>query len=324
MTIGNKIRFYRNLRGYTQEELGEKIGLKGDRVRQYENGIRTPKADMLKTIADALDVDIAALSDINISSSEDIMHILFELEDNYLIDIEKVDGKAVIVVDDKAACNSVLNTYLNYWYDKKQVFSVDKHAYYKDPRLIEYRSWRGRFLSNEISFEKSILLNIQNTYKDEIEKLAKAKTKHCETISDLIRLVCKISPDILLGISEEPPINNVYGLVFNAEKLLNPDSYSSEFAAYKYELDYLDKLGCSCIPQIEYSGSVLKVTYFIQFPGFGAVNVMVKEWLNFARKSESYSSLAKREFEKNFENKLQTIEEFTIKELTDNGGLPPD
>ena len=51
---------------------------------------------------------------------------------------------------------------------------------------------------------------------------------------------------------------------------------------------------------------------------------MVKEWLNFARKSESYSSLAKREFEKNFENKLQTIEEFTIKELTDNGGLPPD
>lgn len=324
MTIGNKIKFYRNLRGYTQEELGKMIGLQGDRVRQYENGIRTPKADMLKKIADALDVDDAALSDINISSSEDIMHILFELEDNYLIDIEKIDGKAVIVVDDKASCNSVLNTYLNYWYDKKQVFSLDKHVYYKDPRLIEYRSWRGRFLSNEIGFENGIILNIQNTYKDEIEKLAKAKTKHCKTIPDLIRLICKIPPDILLGISDEPPIDNIYGLVFNAEKLLNPESFSSEFAAYKYELEYLNKLGCSSIPQIEYSGSVLKVTYFIQFPGFGVVNAMVKEWLNFARKSESYSPLAKIEFEKNFESRLQAIEEYTIKELIDNDGLPPD
>ena len=58
MTIGNKIRFFRNLRGYTQDELGHKIGLQGDRVRQYESGIRTPKADMLKAIADALDVDV--------------------------------------------------------------------------------------------------------------------------------------------------------------------------------------------------------------------------------------------------------------------------
>ena len=58
MTIGNKIRLFRDLRGYTQAELGQKVGLPGDRIRQYENDVRTPKADMLKAIADALDVDV--------------------------------------------------------------------------------------------------------------------------------------------------------------------------------------------------------------------------------------------------------------------------
>lgn len=315
MTIGNKIRFYRNLRGYTQEELGKKIGLQGDRVRQYENGIRTPKEDMLKTIAKALDVDVAALSDINISSSEDIMHILFELEDYYSIDIEKIDGKACIVFNDKASCNSVLNTYLNYWYDKKQVFSLDEYVDQKDPRLIEYRSWRGRFKSNEVDFENGIILNIYNTYEDEVEKLTKAKTKHCKTLPDLIRLICKIPPDTLLDICDDPTVGSVYGLVFNAERLLNPDSFSTEFASYLYELDYLKKLGCNSLPQIEYSGSVLKVTFFIQFPAFNIVIDMVKEWLNFARKSDSYSVLAKKDFEKKFESKLQELNDATIKEV---------
>ena len=68
MTIGDKISFIRTLRGYTQADLGKKVDLQGDRIRQYENDVRTPKADMLKAIADALDVDVAALSDINITS----------------------------------------------------------------------------------------------------------------------------------------------------------------------------------------------------------------------------------------------------------------
>ena len=84
------------------------------------------------------------------------MHILFELEDNLSIDIEKRDGKTILVFDNDDSRNSVINTYLNYWYDKKQVFSLDKYADDKDPRVKEYRSWRGRFKSNEASFEDGI------------------------------------------------------------------------------------------------------------------------------------------------------------------------
>lgn len=320
MTIGQKIRFYRDLRGYTQAELGSKVGLQADRIRQYETNVRTPKMDKLKEIAAALDVDVAALSDINITGSEDIMHILFELEDRFSINIEKQNGKTVLVIDDEADCNSTLNTYLSYWYDKRQVFSLDKISDYNDPRLSEYKSWRGRFRSNEIAFENSIINNIADTYRDEVERLSKAKTKHCETITDLIRLICRISPDILLGKSNEPPIDNIYGFVFNADNLLNSETYSSEFAAFLYELKYLEKLGCNTVSAIEYTGSVLKVTYFIQLGGFNIVTDRVEEWLNFTKKSNTLSVLAKKEFERKFENDLQPYNEATIKEFVETYG----
>ena len=83
MTVGQKIRFFRDLRGYTQAELGEMVGLPGDRIRQYETNVRTPKLDKLREIADALDVDVAAISYVDIGDDEHIMQIIFELEDQY-------------------------------------------------------------------------------------------------------------------------------------------------------------------------------------------------------------------------------------------------
>ena len=321
MTIGNKIRFFRNLRGYTQDELGQKIGLQGDRVRQYENGIRTPKEDMLRSIADALDVDVAALSDINIKSEEDIMHILFELEDNFSIDIEKQDGKTVLVIDNEDRRNSVLNTYLNYWYDKRQVYSLDKYSDAKDPRVIDYRSWRGRFGSNEVLFENEVLRNIGDAYKAELDKLSKGKAKHCETISDLVRLVCSISPDILIGTDEElndilNPIKS-YGFVFDAEQLTKPGNVSEAFAKFLYEFYYFRKQNYKCYSSIQYTGSVLKLTYFITAGGFNMVTEMVDKWINYNQKKDSYSALARKEFEKQFEDDLKYYSEATIKEITE-------
>lgn len=328
MTIGNKIRFFRNLRGYTQDELGQKIGLQGDRVRQYENGIRTPKADMLKTIADALDVDVAALSDIDIRSEEDIMHVLFELEDNFSINIEKQDGKTVLVIDNEDSRNSVLNTYLNYWYDKKQVYSLDKYSDAKDPRVIDYRSWRGRFGSNEADFENSIRENIIVAYKDEVAKLAKAKTKPCKTIADLIRLLSSISTDLLIGTEKElqnilNPITS-YGFVFDAEKLLNAESLSKEFALFLYEIDHIKSLDCKCYSTINYSGTGLKITFFISIGGFNMVTDMINDWINYCKKSDSYSVLAKKEYEKQFKDELKRYDDATYEQIIDIYGKIPN
>ena len=318
MTIGDKIRFYRTLRNYTQADLGKLVNLPGDRIRQYENDIRTPKADMLKAIADALDVDVAALSDINIKSEEDIMHILFELEDNFSINIEKQNGK---IIDDEDSRNSVLNTYLNYWYDKKQVYSLDKYSDAKDPRVIDYRSWRSRFGSNETLFENEVLQNISDAYKAEVDKLSKDKAKHCETISDLVRLVCSISPDILIGTDEElndilNPIKS-YGFVFDAEQLTKPGNVSEAFAKFLYEFYYFRKQNYKCYSSIQYTGSVLKITYFITAGGFNMVTEMVDKWINYNRKRSAYSLLARKDFKKQFEDDLKYYSDATIKEITE-------
>ncbi len=314
MTIGNKIRLFRDLRGYTQAELGQKVGLPGDRIRQYENDVRTPKADMLKAIADALDVDVEALSDINIQNEADIMHVLFELEDKHTIDIERIDGKTAIVFDNDDIRNTILNTYLNYWYDKRQVFSLDKYSDNKDPRVIEYKSWRGRFSSNETDFEKSILQNLKDIYADERAKLTKAKTKHCETVADLIRAFCKVAPDLLID-AAEASATGIYGFVFNADKLLDPDAYSSDFAYLLYEMDHFLGLGATGFPSIEYTGSALLIRFYASMGGMNIVCNMVNDWLNYNRKKDSYSSLAKKEFEKKFEEDLKFYSDATIKEM---------
>lgn len=80
MTLGDKIRKYRSLNGLTQKELGLKIGFSSatadSRIRKYEKDLMAPKDDIRNKLAEALNIDIEALSDINISSYIDIMYIL--------------------------------------------------------------------------------------------------------------------------------------------------------------------------------------------------------------------------------------------------------
>lgn len=99
-TIGNKIRCIRKFRGCTQAELGKMVGLSGDRIRQYENDIRKPKEELLKKLAIALKVNLAAISDTNISNFDDVMHILFLLEDVLKISINKNNNQYSLIIND--------------------------------------------------------------------------------------------------------------------------------------------------------------------------------------------------------------------------------
>jgi transcriptional regulator with XRE-family HTH domain len=85
MTLGNKIRKYRQLIGLTQKELGLMAGFSeataDSRIRKYESDAMAPKTAIRQKLADALDVDLPALSDLDISSHEDVMQALFQLEE---------------------------------------------------------------------------------------------------------------------------------------------------------------------------------------------------------------------------------------------------
>ena len=96
MATGERIRFFRTLRGMTQKYLGMLLGFPPSsadvRMAQYESEDRTPKADLTAQMAEALDVSPRAIAVPDIDSMDGLMHTLFALEDRRLIRILDADG----------------------------------------------------------------------------------------------------------------------------------------------------------------------------------------------------------------------------------------
>ena len=83
MAVGDRIKRARNLRGMTQKELGIAIGFEEKsadiRIAQYESNTRTPKEELLRKIAEVLDVNYRSLYEPTLYAAEDVMYTLFEL-----------------------------------------------------------------------------------------------------------------------------------------------------------------------------------------------------------------------------------------------------
>ncbi len=103
MAIGERIHFFRTLRGMTQKYLGMALGFPEKsadvRLAQYENGSRTPKADLTAALAQILEVSPHALAVPDIDSYVGLMHTLFTLEDRYGLKICECDGEIHLRVD---------------------------------------------------------------------------------------------------------------------------------------------------------------------------------------------------------------------------------
>lgn len=87
MAIGERIRFFRNLRGMTQKYLGTVVGFPEKtadiRMAQQESDARTPNADLTNTLVKIFEVSPQALTVPDINSYNGLMHTLFTLEDLY-------------------------------------------------------------------------------------------------------------------------------------------------------------------------------------------------------------------------------------------------
>jgi len=103
MAIGERIHFFRMMRGMTQKYLGMALGFPEKsadvRLAQYENGSRTPKADVTAALAQVLDVSSKALDVPDIDSYVGLMHTLFTLEDRYGLHTDEADGEICLKVD---------------------------------------------------------------------------------------------------------------------------------------------------------------------------------------------------------------------------------
>jgi len=150
MAIGERIHFFRTLRGMTQKYLGMLLGFPEKsadvRLAQYETGTRSPKADLTIALAQALDVAPQALAVPDIDSQVGLMHTLFTLEDRYGLQVAELDGEICLRVNvrqSKAAAE--LHEMLCNWREQFAKFQAGEIS------QEEYDRWRYHYPENDIS-----------------------------------------------------------------------------------------------------------------------------------------------------------------------------
>lgn len=144
MAIGERIRFFRNLRGMTQKYLGTVVGFPEKtadiRMAQYESGSRTPKADLTENLAGVLGVSPLALSVPDIDSYLGLIHTLFTIEDRYGLTVEKTDNGVSMRVDPRKGKDAAeLSEMLNAWAKQAEKYRNG------DISREDYDKWRYNY-----------------------------------------------------------------------------------------------------------------------------------------------------------------------------------
>lgn len=162
MAIGERIHFFRLMRGMTQKYLGTAVGFperSADvRLAQYETGTRKPKAELTSALAQALDVAPQALDIPDIDSYIGLMHTLFTLEDIYGLTVSETDGEVCLKVNkDKGTDAAELLKMLYAWkeqVDKLNAEEIDREQYdqwrYHYPKYDTTQRW-AKVPSQELS-----------------------------------------------------------------------------------------------------------------------------------------------------------------------------
>lgn len=144
MAIGERIRFFRNLRGMTQKYLGQVVGFPEKtadiRMAQYESGSRTPKAELTESLAGALGVSPLALSVPDIDSYLGLMHTLFTLEDRYGLTVDTGENGVSLRVDPRKGRGAAeLFKMLTAWAEQSEKYHNG------DINRDEYDKWRYNY-----------------------------------------------------------------------------------------------------------------------------------------------------------------------------------
>ena len=106
MSVGNRIRYARKYRKYTQARLAIEIGSKQNtphtRIAQYEGEYHNPTNDTLREIAEVLNVNPKYFNKYDPYELDDVMRIFFELERLYgfIIKFSK-QGRVKVIIEDE-------------------------------------------------------------------------------------------------------------------------------------------------------------------------------------------------------------------------------
>lgn len=101
LTVGQRIKAIREQKGLTQKYVAKASGINVALLQKYEYGIRNPKDDQLKKIAEALGVEPVSLRPPKIENTAELLYALREISDRFGVVLIEDGGQSVhIKLDD--------------------------------------------------------------------------------------------------------------------------------------------------------------------------------------------------------------------------------
>lgn len=168
--LGQKIRFYRQIAGMTQKELGTACDVNESTIRNYELGNRYPDSDTIFEISNALEISPYVLATPDPISAASSLQYLFSMEKTLDLTPTTIDGKVYLEVSSEIDVNdatvaplSNLKRMFNHWatmYEKFINEEIDEETY-----LL----WQAKYLSfgNDSA---DFLLDAENETAIEVDK----------------------------------------------------------------------------------------------------------------------------------------------------------
>lgn len=313
MTLGEKIKKFRTLNDLTQKELGIEVGFSAvtadSRIRKYESDLMAPKKDIKDKLIAALDIDDSALSETDISSAEDVIHLFFELEENFGMEVDKRNGKIYLSFDDSNNKIRTLITYLNLWQTQKSIMLPDaKNSTASE--LTEYEKWKSRFSLNVNEYFMSKETELNNYYAALIDDSAKEDNYATKTseITVLLREMYEAGLTISTAYLNAFNINAGPGFTFIVNQLLDPPTPSAKqlFARFLSELNHFTQLGADIHKDFQISDNELTITYCIPVTSFSIIKLQIDKFLEYIKSGKNENDFSRYDFERSFQADLET------------------
>lgn len=168
--LGQKIRFYRQIAGMTQKELGAACGVNESTIRNYELGNRYPDSDTIFEISNALEISPYVLATPDPISAASSLQYLFSMEKTLDLTPTTIDGKVYLEISSDIDVNDATVAPLS---NLKRMFSHWATMYEKfiNEEIDEetYLLWQAKYLSFGTD-SADFLLDAENEKAIEVDK----------------------------------------------------------------------------------------------------------------------------------------------------------
>ena len=247
-SIGGKIKKYRELRGWSQKELGLRCGFSAStadvRIAQYEKNKKIPREKALKDIAAALEIDECALFDADMLPYNRMYHALFDMEDFHgLHPVKKEDGYYLEfsgpTVLDQNITKIDFRNFLEKWYEMRQKYQPNSSdtPEEKAAKAKEYATWRGEYPHNVARETSERMRDAMREHRlqAELDELYAKRNTEAEN-SRIDKALETIMPDVRAAYTPIQKESDLIYLIKDAmEKGLQVERFTPE---ERMEIDY--------------------------------------------------------------------------------------